>query len=137
MRADLICRGQMTSNLVGENPSKVGDNPEYLTDQLVRDITLRCCFVTNINRGRQISEITEQSAGAGGDTPTTQLSHLAPLVNYPISGSLFLQVGSINNNISKCQSLIFHLSYFLSRLTGSLEREARSYYGDWTMTAYL
>ena len=138
VRADLICRGQMTSNLVGESPSKIGDNPEYLTEQLVRDITLRCCFVTNINRGRQISEMTEsEQAGAGGDTPTTQLSHLAPLVNYPISGSLFLQVGGLNNNISKCQRLIFHLSFFISRLMGSLEREVPSCYGDWTMTASL
>ena len=89
VRADLICRGLVTSSVVGDRPGRLGDNPELLTEDLVRDITLRCCFVTNINRGRQLHEVTERPEER---SPTTSLAHLAPLVNYPISGSQFLQV---------------------------------------------
>ena len=93
VKADLMCRGQMTSSVVGDSFTRVGDDPHVLTDDLVRDITLRCCFVTNINRGRQLQEVKETERG-DNVSPTTQLSHLAPLVNYPISGSQFLQVHS-------------------------------------------
>jgi len=92
VRADLICRGLVTSSVVGDRPGRLGDNPELLTEDLVRDITLRCCFVTNINRGRQLREVTERPEER---SPTTSLAHLAPLVNYPISGSQFLQVDGI------------------------------------------
>ena len=91
VKADLMCRGQMTSSIVGDSFTRVGDDPRVLTDDLVRDITVRCCFVTNINRGRQLQEVRESERG-DSVSPTTQLSHLAPLVNYPISGSQFLQV---------------------------------------------
>lgn len=89
VKADLIHRGLVTSSVVGDSPGRVGDNPEMLTEDLVRDIALRCCFVTNINRGRQLREVTERP---GERSPTTSLAHLAPLVNYPMSGSQFLQV---------------------------------------------
>ena len=97
VKADLIHRGLVTSSVVGDSPGRVGDNPEMLTEDLVRDIALRCCFVTNINRGRQLREVTERP---GERSPTTSLAHLAPLVNYPMSGSQFLQV--ITG--SKCKS---------------------------------
>lgn len=93
VKADLICRGLVTSSVVGDSPARVGDNPELLTEELVRDIALRCCFMTNINRGRQLrTEVTERP---GERSPTTSLAHLAPLVNYPMSGSQFLQVDGI------------------------------------------
>ena len=91
VKADLICRGLVTSSVIGDSPQRVGDTPELLTEDLVRDISLRCCFVTNINRGRQLREVTERPEGEER-SPTTSLAHLAPLVNYPMSGSQFLQV---------------------------------------------
>jgi len=94
VKADLICRGLVTSSVIGDSPQRVGDTPELLTEDLVRDISLRCCFVTNINRGRQLREVTERPEGEER-SPTTSLAHLAPLVNYPMSGSQFLQVDGI------------------------------------------
>ena len=91
VKADLICRGLVTSSVIGDSPQWVGDTPELLTEDLVRDISLRCCFVTNINRGRQLREVTERPEGEER-SPTTSLAPLAPLVNYPMSGSQFLQV---------------------------------------------
>ena len=66
-------------------PRKVGDTPEYLTEKVIQDISLRCCFVTNINRGR---ELTQAMSDPSNTTSLTScLTHMAPLVTYPISGS--------------------------------------------------
>ena len=89
VKADLIERGLVTSGLTADNPRKVGDRPEILTDKLLEEITVTCCFVTNANRGRDLQQLLNSPSG---ESPTTRLSHLAPLVNYPISGSEFLQV---------------------------------------------
>jgi len=92
VKADLVTRGRVTSSVLGESAARAGDAPELLTEALVRDIALRCCFVTNINRGRQLRELMEDQ---GGDAAPTTPPHLAPLVNYPISGSQFLQIDGI------------------------------------------
>ena len=122
VKADLIARGVVTSSLTAVDPKKVGDRPELLTDQLLGEITLTCCFVTNTNRGRDLQQLQDSSSS---QTPTTRLSHLAPLVNYPISGSEFLQV-------SNCSFKLVVTRCF--RLTASPGRAARSSSGSWTMT---
>ena len=89
VKTDLMTRGVVTSSLTAANPGKVGDRPEILTDQLLAEITLTCCFVTNTNRGRDLQQLLDTNSSK---SPTTRLTHLAPLVNYPISGSEYLQV---------------------------------------------
>ena len=89
VKSDLIERGLVTSSLTAANPRKVRDSQELLTEKLLEEITVTCCFVTNANRGRDLQQLLNPSSG---ESPTTRLSHLAPLVNYPISGSEFLQV---------------------------------------------
>ena len=128
VKADLVTRGRVTSSVLGESAARAGDAPELLTEALVRDIALRCCFVTNINRGRQLRELMEEQ---GGDAAPTTPPHLAPLVNYPISGSQFLQVEAVTTIV------IIDKDYkrFDPRLTGSRGRAARSCSGGWTMTA--
>ena len=92
VKSDLIARGLVTSSLTAVNPRKVGDSAELLTEKLLEEITVTCCFVTNANRGRDLQQLLNSSSG---ESPTTRLSHLAPLVNYPISGSEFLQVNNL------------------------------------------
>ena len=94
----MIARGVVTSSLTSVTPRKVGDSAEILTEKLLEEITVTCCFVTNANRGRDLQQLL---SSAEGESPTTRLSHLAPLVNYPISGSDFLQVVDEKNNVLK------------------------------------
>ena len=89
VKSDLIERGLVTSSLTEANPRKVRDSVDILTETLLEEITVTCCFVTNANRGRDLQQLLNPPSG---ESPTTRLSHLAPLVNYPISGSEFLQV---------------------------------------------
>lgn len=97
VKADLICRGLVTTGAhrLGETdvPRKVGDTPEYLTPKVIQDISLRCCFVTNINRGR---ELTQAMSDPSNTTSLTScLTHMAPLVTYPISGSQLLLIDGV------------------------------------------
>ena len=92
VKSDLVARGLVTSSLTSGSARKVGDKPEILTEELLEEITLTCCFVTNANRGRDLQQLLSSSPS---DSPTTSLSHLAPLLNYPISGSEFLQVNKL------------------------------------------
>ena len=98
VKSDLIERGLVTSSLTEANPRKVRDSVEILTDALLEEITVTCCFVTNANRGRDLQQLLSPSSG---ESPTTRLSHLAPLVNYPISGSEFLQVNKAGYELEK------------------------------------
>jgi len=96
VRADLICRGQVTK---GEGGDGKPVDPGLLTESLVADIALRCCFVTNIARGRELGCITSD--------PNEQeaLSHwlskeAAPTVVLPCGGDKLLQVDGITRESS-------------------------------------
>ena len=97
VKADLICRGLVTTGAhkMGETdvPKKVGDTPEFLTEKVIQDISLRCCFITNINRGR---ELTQAMSDPSNTTSLSScLTHMAPMITYPISGSQLLLVDGI------------------------------------------
>jgi len=97
VKADLICRGLVSTgiHMMGETdvPKKVGDTPEYLTEKVIQDIALRCCFITNINRGRELTQAMFDTSNT--TSLSTCLTHLAPLVTYPISGSQLLLVDGV------------------------------------------
>jgi len=97
VKADLICRGLVTTGVhrMGETevPRKVGDTPECLTENVIQDIALRCCFVTNINRGRELTQALSDPSNT--TSLSSCLTHLAPLVTYPISGSQLLLVDGV------------------------------------------
>jgi len=94
VKADLICRGLITTgvNKIGEKEetSRVGDHPECLNEKVIEDIALRCCFITNINRGRELTEALNDPSDATALNKC--LAHLSPSVTYPISGSQLLLV---------------------------------------------
>jgi len=97
VKADLVCRGLVTNGANGsietDAPSKVGDTPELLTEKVIQDISLRCCFVTNINRGRELNQAISDPSSTS--SLSSRLSHLAPLVTYPLSGSQLLLVDGV------------------------------------------
>jgi len=102
VKADLACRGLVTSGGEGEQSRPLGDTPELLTDAVVADIVLRCCFVTNINRGRQL---------ASAKTDPTQLAsclrNCAPTVVFPCSGNQLLLVDGVTRE--GCAELLWAL----------------------------
>ena len=111
VKTDLITRGVITSGVVGDTAERAGDRADCLTEDLIRDITVKCCFVTNINRGGDIRKAQEKlNSSEAPSSPTTLLSHLAPLVNYPISGSRYLQVRFGNMKIKSIDDKIARIS---------------------------
>jgi len=90
VKADLICRGQVTSGEEEERARPLGDSPELLTDSVVADIVLRCCFVTNINRGRQLANI-----GSDPGQLAKSLRSCAPTVVFPCSGDRLILVDGV------------------------------------------
>ena len=92
VRADLACRGQVTRGEGGE-PEQL--DPELLTPQLVADVALRCCFVTSLNRGRQLTELISDPAEAKEGLATWLSKDAAPTVIVPCGGDKLLQVNLI------------------------------------------
>ena len=93
VRADLACRGQVTRGEGGE-PEQL--DPELLTPQLVADVALRCCFVTSLNRGRQLTELTSDPAEAKEGLATWLSKDAAPTVIVPCGGDKLLQVDLVH-----------------------------------------
>jgi len=90
VKADLICRGKVASDTSDDASKDIGDYVDSITDELVRDITLKCCFITNITRGKHLQEMMESKS----DTEN-KISNPAPVVKYPLSGAMFLRVDGV------------------------------------------
>lgn len=96
VRADLVTRGLVTR---GEGSEGKPVEPGLLTDSLVADIAIRCCFVTNISRGRELGEMT------AGPAPQAALAawlakEAAPTVVFPCGGDKLLQVDGVTRETS-------------------------------------
>ena len=89
VRADLVCRGRVTRGDGGELEQL---DPELLTPDLVADVALRCCFVTSLNRGRQLTELTSDPAEAKEGLANWLSKDAAPTVVVPCGGDKLLQV---------------------------------------------
>ncbi|RUS89670.1 hypothetical protein EGW08_002591 [Elysia chlorotica] len=64
----------------------VSSVPESITDEVVEDIKVRCCFVTEFNRGQQIQEVTMRGGHANKLPPPP------PDTDYPLDGGSILNV---------------------------------------------
>ena len=126
VRADLACRGQVTR---GEGGDPEPLDPELLTPQLVADVALRCCFVTSLNRGRQLTELTSDPAEAKEGLSTWLSKDAAPTVIVPCGGDKLLQV-----NLVDCSVCLIKRH---RRWMGSQERQVQSYCGRWTRIGCL
>ena len=89
VRADLSCRGQVTRG-EGGDPEQL--DPELLTPELVADVALRCCFVTSLNRGRQLTELASDPAEAKEGLAAWLSKDAAPTIVVPCGGDKLLQV---------------------------------------------
>jgi len=93
VKADLTARGVVTRGGEEDQVVPVSDTPELLTDKLVEDVTLRCCFVTNINRGRQLSSAIADPSGV--TSLSSCLKNSAPTVLFPVSGDQHLLIDGV------------------------------------------
>ena len=87
VRADLACRGRVTR---GEGGQPQALEPHLLTPELVADVTLRCCFITNLSRGRQLAELQDP-----GETLAWLGKEGAPTVVRPLAGDTLLLVDGV------------------------------------------
>ncbi|PVD26102.1 hypothetical protein C0Q70_13770 [Pomacea canaliculata] len=60
--------------------------PECVTEEILEDIKVRCCFVTEFSRGQAIQDVTFRNADA------SRLPRPVPSVDYPLDGSNILTV---------------------------------------------
>ncbi|ESO85707.1 hypothetical protein LOTGIDRAFT_210889 [Lottia gigantea] len=84
MQAQLLEHGTIKGDDGQSKP--VASNPEILTEDVLEDIKVRCCFVTNTKRASLIQDVTVY----GGDV--NKLPAPPPGVDYPIGGSSLLHV---------------------------------------------
>ncbi|CAL1542111.1 unnamed protein product [Lymnaea stagnalis] len=64
----------------------VASIPDIVTDELLEDIKIRCCFVTEYTRGQQIQDVTMRGGHANKLPPPP------PDTDYPLDGSSVLNV---------------------------------------------
>lgn len=93
LRADLILRGTISRGTDSEYVRPLGENPEILTHQIIEDILVRCCLLTNINRGRDITQINQDASSVTG--LTSFLKNCAPPLRYPVGGEQFILLDSM------------------------------------------
>jgi actin-related protein 10 len=95
VRADLACRGLVTP---GEGGRVHPVDPDLLTPDLVADVALRCCFITSLQRGRQLCQMVSPD---GADALATWLARdAAPTVVMPCGGDKLLQVDGVTREAS-------------------------------------
>lgn len=64
----------------------LAENPEWLTDDILEDIKVRCCFTTKLDRAKKIHQVTMFGAEES-NLPTPP-----PSVQYPLDGGSMLNV---------------------------------------------
>ncbi|KAL5008860.1 hypothetical protein ScPMuIL_014441 [Solemya velum] len=60
--------------------------PDCLNEQILEDIKVRCCFVTSLERAKQIQEVTVYGADSN------KLPAAVPSVKFPLDGSQVLNI---------------------------------------------
>lgn len=85
-RIEDLLKATSTVTTEGDQSKPVSEIPDCLSQQLLEDIKVRCCFVTNLKRAKQIHEVTMK--GASKD----KLPMPPPSVKYPLDGGRILQV---------------------------------------------
>lgn len=85
-RIEDLLKATSTVTTEGDQSKPVSEIPDCLSQQLLEDIKVRCCFVTNLKRAKQIHEVTMK--GASKDKLPTP----PPSVKYPLDGGRILQV---------------------------------------------
>lgn len=84
IRRMLLDSGKLSTADQEERP--VSKNPEFLTADVLEDIKVRCCFVTNLERAKKIHEVTMFGAESQNLPPPP------PGVQYPLDGGNVLHV---------------------------------------------
>jgi len=95
VRVDLLNRGIMCFGDQPESDSSqpISHSPEVLKPEVIEDILVRCCMVTNINRGRELQK--EMQDDGSSSSLSTLLKNAAPTVKYPVGGDCVLLVDGV------------------------------------------
>lgn len=82
LRQELTLRG--TSKTGEDEFKKVENMADDIDEKIIEDIKVRLCFVTNIERGRQIHQIHQDASSVSG--LSTFLNKSVPSVDYNMNG---------------------------------------------------
>eukprot|EP00088_Acartia_fossae_P068557 TRINITY_DN8722_c0_g1_i1.p1 TRINITY_DN8722_c0_g1~~TRINITY_DN8722_c0_g1_i1.p1 ORF type:complete len:402 (+),score=48.05 TRINITY_DN8722_c0_g1_i1:42-1247(+) len=94
VRVHLLERGQLLRGSGGdESPTPLAHSPEILTPNILEDITVRCCMVTSLNRGRELDRVTQDASQV--TSLSTLLKNSAPSVRYSVGGDSYLEIDGI------------------------------------------
>lgn len=85
-RIENLLKSTATVTIEGGHSKPMSEIPDCLNEQLLEDIKVRCCFVTNLKRAKQIHDVTMR--GADKDKLPTP----PPGVQYPLDGGKVLEI---------------------------------------------
>lgn len=75
-----------TISIPEQQHEAVSSVPDVITEEILEDIKVRCCFVTEYSRGQQIQDVTMRGAHANTLPPPP------PDTDYPLDGGSLLNV---------------------------------------------
>jgi len=90
IKADLICRGVVTSGGEDDPGRPIGEEPQLLTREVVEDVLVRCCFITTLQRGREVSQLLQ--GGSDETSLATWMKDAPPPVRYPAGGGSVMKI---------------------------------------------
>ena len=90
LRQELTLRG--TSKTGEDEFKKVENMADDIDEKIIEDIKVRLCFVTNIERGRQIHQIHQDASSVSG--LSTFLNKSVPSVDYNMNGDTVWKIGA-------------------------------------------
>lgn len=90
IKADLICRGVVSSGGEDEPGRPVGETPEILTPTIVEDVLVRCCFVTTLQRGSDVSLMLQDASSISA--LSSWMKNAPPAVRYPAGGGSVIRI---------------------------------------------
>jgi len=97
LRIHLLERGQLLRGGANNGdqalPTPLAQQPQILTPHLLEDITVRCCLITSLNRGRELDKINQDASQV--TSLTTVLKNSAPTIRYSVGGNNYLEVDGI------------------------------------------
>jgi len=89
LKEDIMTRGTASRGEHG-NYEKVSEIALDLDEEIIEDIKIRLCFVTEITRGHQIQQIKNDASSVSG--LSSFLKKSVPPATYPLNGDIILRV---------------------------------------------
>jgi actin-related protein 10 len=101
LKEDIMTRGTASRGERGnyEKASEIGID---LSEEIIEDIKIRLCFVTDISRGHQIQQIRNDASSVSG--LSSFLKKSVPPATYPLNGDIILRIDGQTRE-SACEML--------------------------------